>query len=88
MIPSRHALGALLNEQGRHTEAEEVFREDLRLWPNNAWSLFGLKLALENQGKDASTVAAAFAVAAARADVPMHAPCFCARQTLASTHPT
>jgi tetratricopeptide (TPR) repeat protein len=42
MEPVRHALGALLLEQGRVEEAAEVYRQDLRLHPDNGWALHGL----------------------------------------------
>ena len=51
MQPTRHALGALLFEQGHVAEAEAVYREDLGLGgtlsrasihPDNVWSLKGL----------------------------------------------
>ena len=42
MQPIRHALGGLLLEQGYIKEAEDVFREDLKLHPRNPWSLVGL----------------------------------------------
>jgi hypothetical protein len=51
MHPPRHALAALLAEQGHYTEAEEVCRDDLGLsgriqrctqHPDNVWSLHGM----------------------------------------------
>ncbi|GAX10138.1 hypothetical protein FisN_3Lh330 [Fistulifera solaris] len=42
MQPIRHALGGLLLEQGQVDESEMVYREDLKLHPNNAWALVGL----------------------------------------------
>ncbi|MBT6066217.1 MAG: hypothetical protein HOB56_01465 [Proteobacteria bacterium] len=51
MHPPRHALGALLIEQGYYDEAEQVYRDDLGLsrrvprcaqHPNNVWALHGL----------------------------------------------
>jgi tetratricopeptide (TPR) repeat protein len=51
MHPPRHALGALLIEQGHYDEAEQVYRDDLGLskrvprcaqHPNNVWALHGL----------------------------------------------
>ena len=51
MHPPRHALGALLLEQGQFAEAESVYRADLGLddslqrcsqHPRNVWSLHGL----------------------------------------------
>src|SRR4051794_26845680 len=50
MHPPRHALAALLLEQGHYVEAEEIYRDDLGLTgkiqrcaqhPNNVWSLHG-----------------------------------------------
>ena len=61
MQPTRHALGALLLEQGRHDEAEAVYRADLglddsversRQHPNNPWSLHGLLECLRQPGRD------------------------------------
>jgi len=44
-------LGAALIKAGRASDAEAVFRRDLRWHQNNGWSLFGLTQALEAQGK-------------------------------------
>jgi hypothetical protein len=44
--PVRHALGALLLEQGRRAAAEEVYRADLVRYPKNLWSLGGLSACL------------------------------------------
>ncbi|MFN2431304.1 MAG: hypothetical protein ABR599_00525 [Gemmatimonadota bacterium] len=49
--PIRHSLGAVLLRAGRAGEAERVYREDLKRFPNNGWSLFGLARSLEAQGK-------------------------------------
>jgi hypothetical protein len=43
MQPVRHALGALLLEQGRIEEAEAVYRQDLVRHPENGWALHGHK---------------------------------------------
>ena len=40
--PPRQMLGALLLEAGRAAEAEAVYREDLKRFRENGWSLFGL----------------------------------------------
>ncbi|HWL14894.1 MAG TPA: hypothetical protein VNR00_04755 [Opitutus sp.] len=56
--PTRHTLGAALLGLGRADEAAAVFREDLKVWPENGWALHGLALALEKQG-DAPGAAAA-----------------------------
>ena len=57
-FPVRHLLGAMLLDVGRPNEAEVVYAADLKKNPNNGYALFGLKRALEQQGKleDASAV--------------------------------
>jgi tetratricopeptide (TPR) repeat protein len=50
-VPVRQELGVILLEAGRPAEAEAVFREDLRRFPENGWSLYGLAEALREQGK-------------------------------------
>ncbi len=55
--PIRHSLGATLVKAGQNAEAEKVYREDLRRFPENGWSLFGLAQALRAQGKDAEAAA-------------------------------
>lgn len=50
-FPSRHYLGAALLDAGRSREAEVVYWNDLREHPENAYSLFGLARALQQQGK-------------------------------------
>jgi tetratricopeptide (TPR) repeat protein len=52
-VPVRHDLGMALLELGRWSEAEEVFHQDLRRFPENGWSLAGLTAALRGQGKEA-----------------------------------
>lgn len=88
MQPVRHALGALLLEQGRVEEALEAYREDLGLvagvsrplqHPDNVWALHGLVECLERLGRSAE--AAPFrqrlVLAQARADVVIESSCFC-----------
>jgi tetratricopeptide (TPR) repeat protein len=77
--PSRHALGALLLQAGRVAEAETVYREDLKLHPENGWSLHGLAECLRRQGRvpDAAAAEARFQTAWARADVTLKGSCFC-----------
>jgi tetratricopeptide (TPR) repeat protein len=93
MQPTRHALGALLLEQGRPAEAEAVFREDLGLGnqlsratvhPNNVWSLKGLHDCLVAQGKTAeiATIRQQLDLAEARVDRPIAAACCCAQAAL------
>ena len=96
MQPTRHALGALLLEQGRIEEAEAVYREDLGLGgtlsratvhPDNVWSLRGLQDCLARQGKEATPegrlIRQRLDLATARADGPVAASCFCARAAAA-----
>ena len=56
--PVRQSLGAALLKAGRHAEAEAVYREDLKRFPENGWSLYGLTAALRAQGKSADAAAA------------------------------
>ncbi|HYD00794.1 MAG TPA: hypothetical protein VEB22_06155, partial [Phycisphaerales bacterium] len=83
VIPVRHALGAILVAGGRHAEAESVYLEDLRRWPENGWSLSGLTRCLEGQGKrsEAEAVRKRFEAAWSRADVRLESSCFCVRET-------
>lgn len=55
--PARQILGALLLEAGKPVEAEAVFQEDLKMYRNNGWSLFGLAQSLEKQGKKKESAA-------------------------------
>lgn len=50
-IPPRQTLGAVLMDLGRYSEAEAVYREDLKRLRQNGWSLYGLSQALAAQGK-------------------------------------
>ncbi|MEU9286128.1 hypothetical protein AB0D57_15735 [Streptomyces sp. NPDC048275] len=94
MQPTRHAYGALLLEQGRVAEAEAVYRADLGLddslpravqHPGNVWALHGFHECLVRQGKagEALIVAQQLKIAAAMADVPIEASCFCRLETVA-----
>ncbi len=65
---ARHWLGAALIEAGRFTDAERVYREDLTQHPRNGWSLLGLRLAIEGQGRTDAAVVAELEKAWARAD--------------------
>jgi hypothetical protein len=94
MQPTRHALGALLLEQGRVEEAEQVYRADLGLdgtlaracqHRENVWSLHGLHECLVRLGKraEASSVKQRLDIAGAWADLPIESSCFCRTQTAA-----
>jgi tetratricopeptide (TPR) repeat protein len=50
-FPVRPTLGAAWLQSGDAAKAEQVFRADLKRWPRNAWSLFGLEQTLHAQGK-------------------------------------
>ncbi|MEO0378651.1 MAG: hypothetical protein AAF252_00180 [Pseudomonadota bacterium] len=99
MQPTRHALGALLLEQGHHAEAETVFRQDLGLapglpracqHPDNVWALRGLYDCLAAKGASAETahIKLRLDLAEARADRPIKAACGCAQVAMADTHTT
>ncbi len=88
MQPARHAYGALLLEQDRVAEAEAVYRADLGLddtlarpcqHPGNVWSLHGYHECLTRLGKHelAGVIRQQLTVAAAYADVPVTASCYC-----------
>ena len=94
MQPTRHALGALLMEQGHFTEAEAVYREDLGLdqtlsracqHPGNLWSLHGLHECLTQRGEtvEALHIKQQLDQAIARAEVTVHASCYCRQQAAA-----
>jgi tetratricopeptide (TPR) repeat protein len=82
MQPVRHALGALLLEQNQLVEAEQVYRADLELHPENGWALYGLQECLERRGKaeEAQDVAVLFKERWARADISIKASCYCSRK--------
>ncbi|GIS88110.1 MAG: hypothetical protein CM1200mP18_08200 [Gammaproteobacteria bacterium] len=88
MQPARHALGALLLEQGHLEEAKQVYMDDLGLndelphtscHPENLWSLHGLVECLERQGQieESKVVRGRLSLAMARADVEINASCAC-----------
>ena len=76
--PVRHSLGAVLLRQGKAAEAERVYREDLKSFPENGWALFGLVKALQARGRaaEARAVEARFRKAWAGADVMLTASRF------------
>ena len=88
MQPARHALGALLLEQGHIKEAYQIYRDDLGLSDTlvstsqhieNPWSLHGLVECLERMGKKkkARLFQSRLNLAMARADVSITASCAC-----------
>ncbi len=97
MHPPRHALAALLAEQGHYGEAEDVCRDDLG-WsgriqrcaqhPDNVWALHGLAECLQQRGdvEEFALVEGKLASAMALADVPITSSCMC-RTTARSETP-
>jgi tetratricopeptide (TPR) repeat protein len=94
MQPTRHALGALLLEQGRVNEAAAVYRADLGFdatlsrpcqHPDNVWSLHGYHECLLRLGRaeEAAIIKTRLDIAVARAGVPVMSSCFCRLQTAA-----
>jgi tetratricopeptide (TPR) repeat protein len=88
MQPTRHALGALLLEQGQVEAAEAVYRADLGLddtlsrpcrHPDNVWSLHGYHECLSRLGKaeEAEAVKDRLDTALADATVRIESSCFC-----------
>ena len=71
-------LGAALLKAGRAKEAETVYREDLRDFRNNGWTLFGLVQSLRAQGKTSAArkVEEDFQRAWKNADVTLKASVF------------
>ena len=49
--PTRQSLGEALLVDGRFADAEAVYKQDLESYPRNGWSMSGLALALDGQGK-------------------------------------
>ena len=88
MHPPRHALGALLAEQGRYDEAEAVYRADLGYdpavprpcrHPDNVWALHGLLECVTRRGgaSEADVLGQRLALAQARTDIPIMSACCC-----------
>ncbi len=89
MHPPRHALGALLAEQGHFAEAEAVYRADLGYddnlprccqHPDNVWALQGLVECVEQLGggkNELHLLRQRLTIAQARTDIPIETSCFC-----------
>lgn len=73
--PTRQSLGLALLEAGRPGDAEEVYRADLKEYPRNGWSMYGLIEALRAQDKDteAASVGEKFEAVWSLADVELDA---------------
>jgi len=88
MHPPRHALAALLLDQGHVEEAEQIYRDDLGLsgkvqrcaqHPDNVWALHGLVECLRLRGErtQRAELEHRLDVALGKADVPITSSCLC-----------
>ena len=96
MHPPRHALAALLLDQGHLAEAEAVYRDDLGLsgtvqrcahHPNNVWALHGLAECLRRRGDPVALgdVQTHLDAALALADIEITSSCLCRTSVLPRT---
>lgn len=94
MMPCRHALGALLLDQGCAEEAAACYEADLGMndeviranrHPNNVWALLGLHDAYKQLGRieDARKIKPQLDFALARADRSVKASCYCSKKAAA-----
>lgn len=81
MMPIRHSLGALLTEQRRFEEAENVYKSDLEIHPGNGWALKGLSTCYHNTGRheEAMKTDELFKQAWSNSDIDLHSSCFCSK---------
>jgi tetratricopeptide (TPR) repeat protein len=88
MHPPRHALAALLSEQGHYDEAEQIYRDDLGMnsrvqrcaqHPDNVWALHGLVECLRMRGdtKELPKLREKLATLQLLADMPITSSCMC-----------
>jgi hypothetical protein len=66
---SRHFLGAALSDAGKFAEAEKIFNEDLKINPENGWSLKGLEKCYQKTSKSTAAISKRFASAWKDADI-------------------
>ena len=83
-FPVRETLGMELLANGRTADAEQVFRDDLKQYPENGWSLNGLAICLRarNASDEAASIDARFKKAWAHADVTLPASAASESKTL------
>lgn len=76
--PTRQALAGVLLKAGRFQQAEQTYRDDLRIYPENGWSLYGLAQSLQAQGKikEAQSIQTRFQTAWKHADTRLTTPQF------------
>ncbi|MDM9632414.1 hypothetical protein [Robiginitalea aurantiaca] len=77
-IPPRQSLGAILMDLGKYSDAEIIYRDDLKKLRQNGWSLFGLSQALDAQDKkaEAQSVRKEFESVWQYADIPIERSVF------------
>ena len=91
MHPPRHALAALLMEQGHFEEAEQIYRDDLGLsdriqrcaqHPDNVWALHGIVECLTQRGEttERAVLAEKLAKAQRLTDIAITSSCLCRTQ--------
>ncbi len=91
MHPPRHALGALLLEQG-HIEEAKHYRDDLGIderlprclhHPNNIWALHGYFECLNKMGRldEAVEIKKQLDIALSHADINIDSSCCCRKNT-------
>ena len=73
-VPARQALGAALMLAGRPAEAQQAFREDLQLHPENGWALYGLAESLRRGKRSAEAAAVEARFRAAWSDAELKRP--------------
>lgn len=71
--PARQVMGSILLDAKKPNLAERHFRDDLKIYRDNGWSLFGLYQSLQAQGKthEAADVKKGFDKAFAKADIKL-----------------
>ncbi len=93
MHPPRHALGALLLEQGHVEEALQHYEDDLGLnqtlprcvqHRDNIWSLHGYHECLKRLGRDdeAELIKPRLDIALAKSDIKVTSSCCCRKHTI------
>ena len=96
MHPPRHALAALLLEQGHYGEAEQIYRDDLGLsgkiqrcaqHPDNVWALHGLVECLQARAdtRELPSLQRKLAYALRMTDVSITSSCMCRTTTSAQS---
>ena len=82
--PPRHALAALLLEQGHVDESISVYKRDLEIYPENIWSLVGLDECYQKKGlvEERNELKARLDLAKSNSDNYIHSSCFCKKKAL------